>query len=77
MNQDLSRVSGRLASAITDFVGGRKGVEFTAAELHAHVEQATGKAAPASADRVLRDLRQRGKLSYTLLSRSKSLYRSE
>lgn len=74
---NLSRVTARIGESILEFAKSRVGSRFHAGDLHAHVEQATGKCAPASADRVLRSLRQKGLVDYTVISRSDSLYRME
>jgi hypothetical protein len=71
-DDDLARVSSRIAVAVLDFC--RRHQQFHAGELHRHVEQATGVAAPASADRILRDLRAKGRVRYSCVSRRDSLY---
>lgn len=74
---ELERVSHRIARLVIDFCRERRRAEhpeFFATELRVYVTQAS-IAAPASPDRVLRDLRQKGRLGYTLLSRPRSLYR--
>lgn len=48
--------------------------EFTASELRAYVGRVHGSA-PASPDRILRDLRQRGLIGYECVSRKESRYR--
>ena len=70
--QDLKRVSGRIASAIITYCSANK--LFHASELRAHVAKECGATAPASADRILRDLRQRGTIDYEV-DRAASLYR--
>jgi hypothetical protein len=70
--ENLERVSSRIARAIVTFCSEHK--RFHADELRKFVIDQTGIAAPASADRVLRNLRQRGWLDYKILSRSESLY---
>jgi hypothetical protein len=73
-SENLARVSGNIAEAILKFARRRLASripEFSAAELHAAVPMS----APASADRVLRDLRRRGKLHYEVTNRAASLYR--
>lgn len=70
--EHLERVSSRIARAILDFC--RTHRCFHADELRAHVAAVTGTSAPASADRVLRDLRQRGLIAYRVLSRRESFY---
>lgn len=73
--ENLERVSSRIGRAIVQFCSERgAGKRFHADELRNHVTAATGINAPASADRVLRDLRQRNKLGYTVVSRRESLY---
>jgi hypothetical protein len=72
---ELARVSSRIAAAIIAFCKGRVGAEFHADDLRSHVTACVGVAAPGSADRILRDLRQRKALDYEVVSRSKSLYR--
>jgi Fe2+ or Zn2+ uptake regulation protein len=69
---NLERVSSRIGAAVLSFCQAHK--QFHAGELHQHVEQATGVSAPASADRILRDLRQRGVVEYRVVSRRESLY---
>lgn len=70
--QNLERVSSRIARAIIAFC--REHREFRADELRRAVIRETGIAAPASADRILRDLRQRGVLDYVVLDRRGSYY---
>jgi len=72
--RQLERVTSRIGSTVLDFcrsigVGGA----FHAQELRDYV----GKhgVAPASPDRILRDLRKRGVIGYVVVSRTKSLYR--
>lgn len=74
--EHLTRVSANIAGAIMDFLARRAPTGmFYAEELRDHVHVATGYTAPASADRVLRDLRQQGKVKYHVISRRDSLYR--
>lgn len=47
---------------------------FTATELRQFVQHHNFGTAPASADRVLRTLRQKGKINYVVVNRAKSLY---
>jgi len=70
---DIDRVRSRIKAAILAFTSKR--VVFRADELRAFVAQRCGATAPASADRILRDLRQRGTLKYVVVSRRRSLYR--
>jgi hypothetical protein len=70
----LDAVVSRIGSAILDFCSERVGQEFYADDLRRFVIHKVGLCAPGSADRVLRDLRQRGAINYVCVSRSKSLY---
>jgi hypothetical protein len=56
----------RLSSAEKNF--------FTSTELRQYVNRSNFGTAPASADRVLRDLRKKGKVNYAVVNRGKSLY---
>jgi hypothetical protein len=71
--EQLGRVSERIGNAIVEFCAGVE--EFHADDLRKHVIDRCGIVAPGSADRVLRDLRQRGAIDYVCISRSRSLYR--
>lgn len=73
--QQLTRVSGRIGAAILAFHKQRMQTApaFHAEELREHVQQQT-QLAPASADRVLRELRKQGLLNYRVLNRAQSLY---
>jgi len=74
----LQRVSSGIASHVLDFFKSRGvGSEFHASDLAAFVEERVGYVSPGSPDRILRDLRKRRLLNYTVVSRSKSLYRVE
>ena len=75
MNAHLSSVSSRIGGSILNFYGVNRGREFHANDLRQHVSEQTGLTAPASADRVMRDLRQKGKLQYIVVNRAGSLYR--
>jgi hypothetical protein len=70
--ENLERVSSRIAWAIIRFCRDHR--RFHADELRSYVVAQTGIAAPGSADRILRDLRQRGIIDYEVLSRRESLY---
>ena len=70
----LDAVSSRIGSAILDFCCARVGQEFHADDLRRFVTHKVGICAPGSADRVLRDMRQRGAIDYVCISRSESLY---
>lgn len=70
--QSLARVRTRIGDAVRDFVNAQDG-KWTADDLRRHVH-AKLAIAPASADRVLRDLRQRGVIDYENVSRRESVY---
>ena len=75
MNQqteNLARVTAAIGKDVLGFCRSR-GVQgtFHAAELHEYVGRNT---APASADRILRHLRQKGYIDYVLLDRRASFY---
>ena len=70
----LQRVSGRIAQHVASFVNARIGQTFFISELTEYVRQQAG-CAPASPDRILRDLRQRKLVAYEIVSRSRSEYR--
>lgn len=70
--ENLERVSARIASVVLQFCRERE--TFHADDLRRAVIRETGIAAPASADRILRDLRQKRQVIYRCLSRSESLY---
>ena len=69
----LGRVRSKIGAAIMAFC--RERSTFHADDLHAHVNATCGATAPASADRVLRDLRQDGQLDYVVEDRRRSAYR--
>lgn len=71
----LRPVSARIADAILEFCVPRVNAEWHADDLRRHVAQRTGVVAPASADRVLRDLRKKGAVDYEVVNRAGSLYR--
>ena len=71
--ENLQRVSLRISAAIVAFIG--TGRSFHADELRRHVTAQVGAVAPGSADRILRDLRQKGIVDYRVVSRHQSLYR--
>ena len=71
---ELARVSVRISAAIVRFM--RTAGQFHADDLRAYVESEVGACAPGSADRIMRDLRQKQVINYVLLSRRGSLYKS-
>lgn len=69
----LDRVASNIAETIVDFLWLRgTGGTFTGTELQAFVAE-RHPTAPASADRILRDLRQQNRVQYSV-QRAKSLY---
>ena len=71
----LESVASRIAQAIISFCNARTGREFHADDLRQYVTAKVGACAPGSADRVLRDLRQKGAVEYEVINRAASLYR--
>jgi len=71
--QQLHRVRQAIATHVIAFISEHEGKEFYNAELHNYVAERS-PIAPGSADRVLRDLKSKGAVSYELRDRSKSLY---
>jgi hypothetical protein len=70
----ITRVNQRIAQHIIAFMRTHK--EFHGDDLRTYVMARVGHVAPASPDRILRDLRQKNYVNYEVVSRSKSLYRS-
>jgi hypothetical protein len=71
----IQRVRGSTAWAISEFFTGlQTGQEFHADDLRRYVAERV-TVAPASPDRVMRDMRKRGEIDYTVVSRSDSRYR--
>ncbi len=75
---ELARVTSVLAKRILEFFAWRSrgASEFHASELHDWVEKSIPNTAPASADRVMRDLRKAGLVRYVVVNRRQSLYRA-
>lgn len=71
---NLTRVYDNIADVIMDFCRTHVGQTFTSARLRAFVTSRM-PVAPASPDRILRELRKRGEVSYVVVSRAQSLYR--
>jgi hypothetical protein len=78
---DRQRVAQAITWAIVEFFQQRLDSmhhQFHADDLRRFVRAKVGDTtAPASPDRIMRALKQGGRINYTLLSRSKSLYRAE
>jgi hypothetical protein len=70
--ENLERVSSRIERAVMQFC--REHRSFHADDLRRYVINETGITAPASADRILRLLRQQKKLNYRVVDRRASLY---
>lgn len=73
-HENLDRVSSRISASIVRFCRQRIGVTFHADDLRSHVCREVPGTSPGSPDRVLRDLRMRGVVHYSVVSRAKSLY---
>ena len=71
--RQLARVTGRIGESVLAFCRARVGQNFRAAELAAFVMQDCG-GAPASADRVMRQLRAQGFIDVEVVDRAGSLY---
>lgn len=67
----LVPVSHRIAFSILEFCCNRR--QFHADDLRQHVVTRCGVVAPGSADRILRDLRKKGRVNYSV-DRAASLY---
>jgi hypothetical protein len=73
---ELKRVKGKTADLIAAFFGAHQlGEEFHAEDLHTFVKRRADNVAPASADRVMHDMRKCGQINYEVVNRSQSLYR--
>ena len=72
--ENLQRVSAKIGAAIIEFVSGNP--TFHANDLRNFVAASVAGVAPASADRVLRLLRQQRRIDYVVLSRKESLYKA-
>ena len=70
---NITRVSASIAPHICHFLDERLNQEFHADDLRQYVSERT-MIAPGSADRILRLLRKKGIVNYTVKDRSKSLY---
>ena len=70
--ENLERVTARIGAIVIEYC--RKHRRFHADDLREYVIRKAGVAAPGSADRILRFLRQHKVLDYKCLSRRESLY---
>lgn len=77
VDENLQRVALNLGQVIVEFWQNTLKTDncrFTATALRQYVQKHNFGTAPASADRVLRNLRKAGKVNYILLNRRASLY---
>ena len=72
--ENLQRVGQKIGAAIMTFYEADPDAAFHADDLRDSVRDQCGKVAPASSDRVLRDLRKKGEINYEVTNRRKSLY---
>jgi len=73
----INRVRSQIGHHIEAFLGDHLNQEFHADDMRRYVaERVNGYIAPASADRILRDLRQKGVVNYKVTNRRQSLYRA-
>lgn len=72
--EERARVFSRIAPHILAFKGERLNSTFHADELRSYVIERVPDIAPASPDRILRELRLLGRLHYVVLNRRQSLY---
>lgn len=70
----LARVTSRIGLAVLAFAAAHHGESWHMDELRQFIEQQVGTVAPASPDRVLRQLRAKRALNYQVLNRRASLY---
>jgi hypothetical protein len=79
-DQQLNRVAATAKDAILTFINARLASDdptFTADQLRNYVmNNVVGGVSPGSSDRVLRMLRQTGKINYVVMNRGKSLYKA-
>jgi hypothetical protein len=72
--EERRRVASMIAASVLEFLSSHR--FFHADELRQFVAQ-RHPTAPASADRILRDLRQRGLIGYRVVNRRQSMYEVE
>lgn len=75
MELELTRVRSNIGDVVLKFAEEHYGREFHDADLVAYVSSRGVKASPSSPTRILRQLKKEGLISYTLVSRAKSLYK--
>lgn len=72
---ELKRVKSKTSDWIKQFFDAHQlGEQFHAEDLHNFVK-AKANVAPASADRIMRDMKRSGEINYEVVNRSQSLYR--
>jgi hypothetical protein len=71
----LESVSSRIAKHVLQFATTYCGLTFHSSQLHQFVAARVDRVSPGSADRILRDLKQKGALTYKCIDRARSLYR--
>lgn len=72
--EERGRVYQRIAPIILDFERANAGRQFHVEDLRRYVLGYVPETAPDSPGRILRELRLRGKLDYTVINRRQSLY---
>jgi len=72
--EERARVRAKIASIILDFARQNTGRMFHVESLRVHVLKSAPDIAPDSPGRILRLLRQQGKLNYVVIDRRDSLY---
>ena len=72
--ENLDRVYSRIATHILAFHSERRGQAFHAEDLRQYVLEREPSIAPGSPDRILREMRLKGVLSYQVINRRASLY---
>ena len=72
--ENLDRVYSRIAGHIITFHDERRGQYFRAEDLRQYVLDREPSIAPGSPDRILREMRLKGVLSYEVVNRRASLY---
>ncbi len=77
MDLELGRVQSNIGSAVLTFCEEHYGRTFHDADLVAYVASKGIPASPSSPTRILRQLKKAGEINYSLVSRSKSLYKVE
>ena len=77
MNENLERVSSRIATTVEKFfadVSTAPNPVFFAEELRERIASEIGVVAPDSPGRIMRALRQAGRINYRVLDRAQSYY---